>query len=144
MRPSNNSDERGSAPLEFLVAGLVLLVPIVYLVVALAAVQNTALGTEATARFVARTLASGDVVPPELVRDTVADAYGLDPESLELSIACVPSSTDCPAAGSIVAVTVSDTVQLPLAPEVFGIADALSIPIDATSTYRVARLSEGS
>lgn len=144
MRPSNNSDERGSAPLEFLVAGLVLLVPIVYLVVALTAVQNAALGTEATARFVARTLASGDAVPPELVRDTVADAYGLDPESLELSIACVPSSADCPAAGSIVAVTVSDTVHLPLAPEVFGIADALSIPVDATSTYRVERLSEGS
>ena len=142
MRPWKPSDERGSAPLEFLVAGLLILAPLVYVIVALAAVQNVALGAEATARFVARSLASGSPAPPELVRDSVADAYGLDPASLDIRVECVPASAGCPEPGSVVVVTVTDVAPLPLVPDVFGLADAASVPIDATSTYRVERLAE--
>ncbi|WP_156761988.1 TadE family protein [Microbacterium karelineae] len=146
MLPSRSTDDpsdRGSASLEFLAAGLILLVPIVYLVVALGAVQNAALGTEATARFVARTVASGAEVTPELVRESVADAYGLDAATLEMSIDCVPAAADCPAAGTTIVVTVGNTAPLPLVPEIFGLAEAMSIPVDATSVYRVERLAEG-
>lgn len=135
-------DERGSASLEFIVAGLILLVPIVYLVLALGAVQNAALGAEATARFVARTIASGDEAAAAVVRDSVATGYGLDPESLAIRIDCVPATAQCPAAGATVLVTVSDTVLLPFMPDLFGLADATAIPVDATGTYRVERLSE--
>ncbi|WP_221585207.1 TadE family protein [Microbacterium sp. G2-8] len=147
MRPSRPwtdllRDERGSASLEFLTAGLLLLVPLVYLVVALGAVQSAALGTEATARFVARTVASGAHASPELVRDIVAESYGLDGAALDVTIACVPAVAACPAAGTTVVVTVADAVTLPLVPAVLGLGDALSIPVDATATYRVERLSE--
>jgi len=143
MRPWNpRDDERGSASLEFIVAGLILLVPIVYLVLALGAVQNAALGAEATARFVARTIASGDEAAATVVRDSVAAGYGLDPESLAIRVECVPAGAHCPAAGATVLVTVSDTVSLPFMPDLFGLADATAIPVDATGTYRVERLTE--
>jgi len=139
-KPSD--DERGSASLEFIVAGLILLVPIVYLILALGAVQNAALGTEATARFVARTIATGDRADAGVVRDSVAAGYGLDPGSLTIRVECFPAANDCPAAGVTVVVTVSDTVSLPFMPDIFGLADATAIPVDATGTYRVERLSE--
>ena len=47
-------DETGSAAIEFVTAGLILLVPIVYLVVALAAIQAGAFAAEAAARQAAR------------------------------------------------------------------------------------------
>ena len=53
MHPSNRSTddpERGSAALEFIVVGLVLLVPVVYLIVTLGLVQGQSLGAEAAAR----------------------------------------------------------------------------------------------
>lgn len=143
MLPSKPpDDERGSASLEFIVAGLILLVPIVYLILALGAVQNAALGTEATARFVARTIATGDPAAAGVVRDSVAAGYGLDPDALAIRVECVPATGDCPAAGATVVVTVSDTVSLPFLPDLFGLADATAIPVDATGTYRVERLSE--
>lgn len=143
LRITDDPGDRGSASLEFLAAGLILLVPLVYLILALGAVQNAALGTEATARFVARTLASGAEVGPDLVRDSVAAAYGLDPDALDVRISCIPATDDCPAAGTTVVVTVSDAVALPLVPEIFGLSEAASIPVDATGTYRVERLAEG-
>ncbi|HSP76545.1 MAG TPA: hypothetical protein VLO31_10065, partial [Cryobacterium sp.] len=46
--------ERGSASLEFITAGLILLVPLVYLVLAMAALQGGALAVEGAARQAAR------------------------------------------------------------------------------------------
>jgi|SRR5690606_28990238 len=140
MRPSNTpDDERGSATIEFLVAGLLLLVPIVYLIITFGLVQNASLGAEATARFVARTLATGSEVPPEAVRDMVAAGYGLDPESLAVHAECFPQTDECPAAGSTIVVTVDTTVALPLLPDVLG--DRLAVPVTGTATYRVERLA---
>ena len=143
MRPIKTwaSDDRGSATIEFLIAGVLLLVPIMYLVIALSTVQNGSLGAESTARFVARTLAAGDEVPPELVRDIVADSYGIDPATLDVNISCTPATTQCPASGATIVVTVRSSVALPLMPAAFGIADHLAVPISGTATYRVERLS---
>ena len=55
--------DEGSAALEFILVGLVLLVPIVYLVVALGAIQGQALGVETGARQLARTIASAPAWP---------------------------------------------------------------------------------
>src|ERR687898_866630 len=54
MRRSSISSDRGSASLEFLTVGIILLVPLVYLVLALAAIQAGALGVEGAARQAAR------------------------------------------------------------------------------------------
>ena len=140
MLPSNTPDnERGSATIEFLVAGLLLLVPIMYLVIALGMVQNASLGAEATARFVARTMATGSTVPPDAIRDMIADTYGLDPTSLDVRAECVPATTECPAAGSTLIVTVDTTVTLPLMPRIFD--SHLGVPVTGSASYRVERLA---
>ena len=139
LPPSTPDSERGSATIEFLVAGLVLLVPLVYLVIALGLVQNASLGAAATARFIARELATGSDVPPEVVRDMVADGYDLDPTTLDIDITCVPATTQCPTAGATVTVTVRDGVTLPLMPDIFGAH--LAVPVTGTATYRVERLA---
>ncbi|MCA1943576.1 MAG: pilus assembly protein, partial [Yonghaparkia sp.] len=55
--PFDNTDgcgDRGSASLEFLVAGLLMLVPLVYLILTLGTIQSAALATEGAARQAAR------------------------------------------------------------------------------------------
>jgi len=54
LRSSRAADDAGSASIEFLTAGMLLLVPIVYLVILVAAVQSAALATEGAARQAAR------------------------------------------------------------------------------------------
>ena len=61
--PSTDSSEdddpgnqRGSAALEFILVGMLLLVPLVYLVVSLGLIQGQSLGAEAGARHIARAL----------------------------------------------------------------------------------------
>ena len=53
-RPWTDAGERGSASLEFLTVGMILLVPLVYLVLALAAIQGGSLAVEGAARHAAR------------------------------------------------------------------------------------------
>ena len=54
MRRSKWSSEAGSASLEFLTVGVILLVPLVYLVLAMSAIQAGALAVEGAARQAAR------------------------------------------------------------------------------------------
>ncbi|MDN3310657.1 TadE family protein [Microbacterium oryzae] len=136
-------DENGSAALEFLVAGLVLLVPLAYLVVALSAVQEGALGVEAAARHAAHAVArtgadrqAAEALPR--VIDAVAAEYGLDGDALEVSLACAPAG-ECPRAGASVIVTVGATVRLPLVPPVLGLDRLTSVPVEAASVQKVSR-----
>src|SRR6187431_3213894 len=86
-------EERGSASLEFLTVGMLLLVPIVYLVLALASVQGGALAVEGAARQAARiAVQSGDLSLAEsavdrAVRVTLAD-YGVDADAASVVIEC--------------------------------------------------------
>ncbi|GAA4191294.1 hypothetical protein GCM10022219_09920 [Microbacterium oryzae] len=136
-------DESGSAALEFLVAGLVLLVPLAYLVVALSAVQEGSLGVEAAARHAAHAVArtgadqqAAEALPR--VIDAVAAEYGLDGDALEVSLSCVPAG-ECPRAGASVIVTVGATVPLPLVPPVLGLDRLTSVPVEAASVQKVSR-----
>ena len=138
------TDDDGSASLEFLTVGVLLLVPIAYLVIALGAIQNASLGVEASARFVARSIAGGQDAPPDAVLASVADAYGLDPDALEVRVTCLPEGPECPTAGSTVSVTVADRVPLPLVPGFLGLGERLAVPVDATAVFRASRLAETS
>jgi Flp pilus assembly protein TadG len=145
-RPSSGrrDDDAGSAALEFLLVGLVLLVPIVYLIVALGLIQERMLGAETAARYVARVLAttdgSGDARErvEHVLRD-VADEYGLDRRTVELDMACLPHADPCPDAGSVVTVTVVAHVVLPLAPPILGLDRAAAIDVEGRSSQRVSR-----
>jgi len=155
MRPSNRSTdhvvcgadgeddpERGSAALEFILIGLLLLVPLVYLIVALGLIQGQSLGAEAAARHIARAVSTasdaGDARDrADAVLAAVADEYDLD--EVELSLSCTPAGAECPRAGATLHVTVRTTVTLPLVPPVLGLDDLAAIPVEAASAQKVSR-----
>lgn len=136
--------ERGSASLEFIVVGLVLLVPIVYLVVALGALQSAALGAEAGARHVARAIAtaSGPGEAQQRADDilaTVNREYRLDPAGTAVAISCRPATVTCPAAGATVVVRIDTRVALPFMPAIWGLDRVTAIPVEAMSAQKVSR-----
>ncbi|WP_087133192.1 TadE family protein [Microbacterium esteraromaticum] len=141
--PLNEDD--GSAALEFIVAGVLLLVPLVYLVLALGAIQEQTLGAEAAARHTARVIAQapdadtasqrGDAVLVSVTRE-----YGMDADAVQVGIACRPARAQCPDAGATVIVTVRTRVSLPFMPPLFGLDQIAAIPIEAESAQKVSRL----
>ena len=136
---STVGDERGSASLEFLTVGMLLLVPIVYLVLALASVQGGALAVEGAARQAARiAVQSGDLSLAEsavdrAVRVTLAD-YGVDADAASVVIEC--GSAACDAPGTRVRVSVEARVPLPLVPDVLELGLVGSVPIEASASTR--------
>jgi Flp pilus assembly protein TadG len=136
--------ERGSAALEFIVVGLILLVPLVYLVVALGLIQGQSLGVEAGARHIARAVslstdAESARATADRVLDSVVDEYGIDPRAVHVGLECVPAGATCPQAGATLVVTVRTRVALPLVPPVLGLERLASIPIEASAAQKVSR-----
>ncbi|MFJ2370487.1 TadE/TadG family type IV pilus assembly protein [Microbacterium sp. NPDC087665] len=137
-------DETGSAALEFVTVGVILLVPLVYLVIVLGSIQEQSLGAEAAARHMARAIAlapdaeTAEMRSEEVLRGVVEE-YGIESDSVEVSLTCVPASAECPAAGATIVVTVEVTVQLPFVPSVLGIDRALAIPLEASATQKISR-----
>jgi len=136
--------ERGSAALEFIMVGLLLLVPLVYLVVALGLIQEQALGAEAGARHIARAVSTASGVEDareraDRVLQAVVNEYGMDAASVDLSLSCVPAGATCPESGATLVVTLRSRAPLPLVPPVLGLDDIASIPVEASSAQKVSR-----
>lgn len=129
--------ERGSAALEFIAVGVLMLVPVTYLVIALGEVQSQAFGVEASARFASRIVANGSTTDAERVAADVAAQYDIDPDALEVTVTCVPSSAECPRAGATVVVTVRAEVTLPLVPP--ALRRMASVPVEASAAHKVSR-----
>lgn len=95
-------DEGGSAPLEFIVVGLLLLVPLVYLIASLGVIQSHALGVESGARHLARAIAMAPDAPSADARaaailQSTAEEYGISPNGIDVQFMCVPAGGACPA-----------------------------------------------
>jgi hypothetical protein len=141
--------EDGSASLEFIVAGLVLLVPIVYLVVVLFQIQAAVLAAEGGARQAARLFV--DAEDAEAATDRAATAVefalrdqGIDPTIADVSITCRDGGPDeCLDPGDLVTVVVRLDVVLPLAPPVLGLDDLAVIPIEASAVNGVSEFHVG-
>ncbi|MFV0319927.1 MAG: TadE/TadG family type IV pilus assembly protein [Microbacterium sp.] len=138
-------DDHGSAALEFITVGVLMLVPLVYLVVALGAIQGQALGAEAGARHVARAVSTAPdsataTQRADAVLRAIVDEYGLSRDEIALSLSCRPATATCPAAGATLVVTVRTNVPLPLVPPVLGLDAIASVPVEASSAQKVSRL----
>ena len=136
--------ERGSAPLEFILVGLLLLVPVIYLIVSLGLIQGQSMGVHAAARHVARVVAlSSDAAEAraqaDLVLRSVVDEYDLDPAAVDLALSCRPQGSACPQSGATLIVTVRARVTLPLVPPVLGLDRIASIPVEASAAQKVSR-----
>ncbi|GAB3634214.1 TadE family protein [Microbacterium sp. AGC85] len=138
-------NDDGSAALEFITVGVILLVPLAYLVITLGAVQESLLGVEAAARHTARVIGQADDVDSaaansDAVLASVLEEYGIDQGSVDVSMTCTPAVTACPSAGATVIVTVTTRVSLPFVPPIFGLDRAASIPLEAAAAQKVSRL----
>ncbi|MFJ2544369.1 TadE family protein [Microbacterium sp. NPDC087589] len=141
-------DDDGSAALEFIAVGVILLVPLVYLITALGAIQEQTLGVEAAARHTARAIALAPdaataAMRSEQVLASISDQYGIDTESIEVSVTCAPIEVACPSAGATVSVSVATSVSLPLVPTIFGVDEASSIVVEGSAVQKLSRLWGG-
>lgn len=137
-------DDRGSAALEFILVGVLLLVPLVYLIVTMGLIQGQSLGAEAGARHIARavSLASGSDTAQQAadrIARAVVDEYDLDPAAVRVSMECRPAGMSCPQAGAVVVVTMRTTVALPLIPPVLGLDRLARVPLEASAVQKVSR-----
>jgi Flp pilus assembly protein TadG len=138
------ADDRGSASLEFILVGVMLLVPLVYLIVALGAIQEHALGAEAGARHIARVISTAPDERSareraERVRRSIAAEYGISDADLAVTVQCRPVSAPCPRGGATVVVAVRTSVPLPLAPPVLGLDRVARVPIEASTVLKMSR-----
>lgn len=140
-------DDRGSAALEFILVGVLMLVPLVYLIVALGLIQGQSLGAEAGARHIARAVSTAENPDAarrsaDLILRSVVDEYALDAGSVDLALDCRPAGSACPEAGATLVVTIRTRVALPLVPPVFGLDRLASIPVEASAAQKISRFWE--
>lgn len=117
--------EAGSALVEMTWLSLLLLVPLVYVLLAVFAVQAGSYAASGAARAAARAyvLAPDEASAPAraraALRTTLAD-HDIDADEVRMSVACRPSPRNCLAPGSVVTVAVRHQVPLPLVPLALG------------------------
>jgi hypothetical protein len=131
---------------EFIWMSLLLLVPLVYLLVAVFDTQRAAYGVSTASRAAALAfLQSSDAASGEQRARVAADAaladQGLD--DADVRVTCLPSPSACFEPGSSVRVVVRTTQRLPLTPSALG-SQLGGITVDSTHTepygsYRAQR-----
>ncbi|MBW4041887.1 MAG: hypothetical protein HIU86_07125 [Acidobacteria bacterium] len=143
MRRSSPSPELGSAAVEVLVLGVLLLVPLVYLVLTVAALQSAAFAAEGAARQAARSIAlattdaEGRTAAESAVTVALAD-WHVDPAAAELTVRCSPDPDRCGTPLGTVDVRVRVAAALPLLPPALEIDAPATVPVDARSVQRVS------
>lgn len=146
QRWSRWTDDRGSSSLEFVTVGLVLMVPLVYLMVTMAAIQGGALAIEGAARQAARVfvlapdLAQAEASATRALEFALAD-HGIEAGSASIAVTCSPTPANCLARRSFVTVTVDLEVPLPLVPPVIVGEFPIAVPLSATATQQVSRFA---
>jgi len=137
-------DDEGNASLEFVTAGMILLLPLVYLVLTMSAIQAGALAIEGAARQAARVYvqapdaAEAKASALRAVAFGLAD-YGLDGDDAEVTITCAPEPGECLTRRGFVTVQIAVRIPLPLVPPALTMDVPLAVPLEATATQQVSR-----
>ncbi len=137
-------DETGSASLEFITVGLILLLPVVYLVLTMAAIQGGAFAVEGAARQAVRvyvqsgSTAEASARAERAIRFALADA-GLESLEPRVTVTCSPHPDACLTRLGTVTISVAVTVPMPLAPPVLQLDVPLGVPLQAVATEQVSR-----
>ncbi|MGH3447744.1 MAG: hypothetical protein ACRDP4_08990, partial [Nocardioidaceae bacterium] len=148
-RRGARTDEAGSALVELTWLGLLLIIPLVYVLITLVTVQRSAYGATEAARSAGRAfvlspdLATARERAYEAARVAMGD-QDVDLAPGELVIVCHPAPASCLRPGSTVEVRVELQVPLPLVPDFMGRSTA-SIAVDArhVEPYGVYREAAG-
>jgi Flp pilus assembly protein TadG len=140
--------EHGTAIVEMTWLGLLLLLPLVYVVSAVFTVQRSAYGATDAVRAAARAFVLAPDVETARQRAVEAAALSMRDQGVRVSpadivIACRPTPTSCLTPGSSVEVEIRLDVELPLAPSLFGRA-AAAIAVHASHIERYSSFRESS
>ena len=143
MLPHMWRSDVGSASLEFLAAGMLLLVPLLYLTLALGSVQSVALRAEGAARHAAHVFVGAPTPEEGAARARAAIMFELgeeqiDPDHATISISCAPVPDDCFTRDGYVTVSIDVTVPLPLSPPIVD-GMPVAVSVSGTSTQAVSR-----
>jgi Flp pilus assembly protein TadG len=141
-------DQRGTAIVEFVWLGLLLLVPLLYVVLAVFDTQRASYAASAAARSATRAFVTA---PDQSVARVRAEAaarlafadQGIDGAAFTLTITCRPEPDRCLVPGSVVSAEVRSAAELPLMPSALG-EDVPRIAVAAIhrspyGTFREAR-----
>ncbi len=137
--------ERGTATVEFVWMTILLLVPFVYILIAVFDIQRASYAVSAASRSAARAYLQADDPAAGEERARAAARVALDDQDVtaEVAVTCRPSPAACLQPGSTVRVVVRTVQPLPLTPSALG--DQLGgIAVDSThtepfGTYRAGR-----
>ena len=136
--------DEGSAIVEFCFLGVLLLLPLTYVLLAVLAVQDSAYAVTAATREAGRAYVtsepSDDAGARALAAARIALAdHGLTIDAADLRLEC--SAADCREPGGTVSVSLARRVALPFVPALFGRAPA-SVRVSATHLELVDRFRQ--
>jgi hypothetical protein len=137
-RRSGVTGDAGSAVVEFVSLGVLLMVPLVYLVLAMARVQAASFAADGSARDAARAYVTAANTSEAQRRSVIAVRIGLEDQGFRTGDGTLTVECDWPAClvpGARVTARVSVTVVLPGIPR--GVGDALSTHV----TVRAAQVA---
>jgi Flp pilus assembly protein TadG len=146
VRQAGRRDERGSALVELCWLGVLLLVPMLWIVLSLFEVQRGAFAVSTAARSAGRAyaLAPNDAVgrlrAEAVVRQALED-QGLEEAPVRVTVTCTPYPADCHSGTSVITVRVSTHVDIPVLPAVLG-GGSPSVALDASHTVPVGQYHE--
>lgn len=139
-------DDRGTALVELTWLGILLLVPLIYILLSVFEVQRGAFAVSAAARGAGRAFAlaesedRGRADAVAVARLAFAD-QGLPDSPIELVVRCTPDPANCHSGGSTIRVSVRSRVDLPLLPDVLG-GGTPSFRLDATHVVPFGQFQE--
>jgi len=118
-------NQRGTALIEVTWLSILLLVPLLYIVLAVFEVQRSAFAVSAAARSAGRAYVMAPDEASAMSRANAAAAVSLGDQDLRLgrttlSVTCEPDPANCLAPGSVISVDISYPVALPLMPSALG------------------------
>jgi Flp pilus assembly protein TadG len=146
VSPGDLRDERGSAIVELVWLGILLLVPLLWIVVSVFQVQSGAFAVSSAARSAGRAFAlapddiSGQRAAEAAARQSLRD-QGIDEVPVEVAVTCTPYPTSCHSGTSVITVVVTSRVVLPLMPDFLG-GDRPSFQLDSRHTVPIGRYRE--
>jgi Flp pilus assembly protein TadG len=138
--------EEGSALVELTWLGILLLVPMLWIVLSVFEVQRGAFAVSAAARAAGRAYAlaptdgTGRLRAEAAARQALAD-QGLDTAPLAVDVTCRPFPHDCHNGTSVITVRIRSRVDLPLIPDALG-GGSPSFALDASHTVPIGQFQE--
>jgi Flp pilus assembly protein TadG len=139
-------DERGTALVEVTWLTVLLLVPLVYVLLAVFAVQRSAFAVSAATRAAGRAYATAPSEDAGRRAATTAAEVALRDQGLDLGrasvrLSCTPEPGNCLAPGAVIHVDVGYPVPLPLVPAALG-GNTPSIRVESTHAVPYGDLRE--